>query len=79
MRFEQRNLINNHEVLNLFDIIFLRNVLIYFNTETKKRIIKNVLKNLQVGGFLIISMTEYIHDLENYGLNKIQSSIFQKV
>lgn len=79
MKFQQRNLMDSNQDLGLFDVIFLRNVLIYFNDNTKKDIIKNVLKNLKVGGYLIISLTEYIHDLHEYGLEKIQTSIFKKV
>jgi len=78
MRFDQRNLILPQNDLDLFDIIFLRNVLIYFNDETKDIIIRNILKNLKVGGHLIISLTEHIHNLEQYNLKKIDNSIFQK-
>jgi len=79
IHFEQKNLMEDQSNLGQFNIIFLRNVLIYFNEENKDKIIKNVLKNLKIGGYLIISLTEYIQDLESYNIKKIQSSIFQKV
>lgn len=79
IKFQTRNLIEEQNDLGKFDVIFLRNVLIYFNDETKEKIIKNVLKNLKTGGYLIISLTEYIHNLDIFGLEKVQSSIFQKV
>ncbi|XPV69917.1 MAG: CheR family methyltransferase [Halarcobacter sp.] len=79
MKFQQRNLIEEQGDLGLFDVIFLRNVLIYFDDETKEKIVKNVLKNLKRGGYLIISLTEHIYNLDKYGLQKVQSSIFQKV
>jgi chemotaxis protein methyltransferase CheR len=78
MKFIEKNLIYPQDDLGKFDIIFLRNVLIYFDNETKKKIIKNVLKNLKVGGYLIISLTEHIHELDQYGIKKVHSSIFQK-
>jgi len=78
MRFESRNLILPQEDLGLFDVIFLRNVLIYFNAEMKDTVLKNVLLNLKVGGYLIISLTEHIHNLEDYNLKKKHNSIFQK-
>lgn len=78
MRFLENNLLNPQNNLGMFDIVFLRNVLIYFDKETKKKIVHNVLKNLKVGGYLIISLTEHIHELEQYGIKKIHSSIFQK-
>ena len=77
--FQERNLINIQSDLGLFDIIFLRNVLIYFNDDMKEQIIKNVLNNLKVGGYLIVSLTEYIRDLDKYNLIKVDNSIYQKV
>lgn len=79
MDFQNRNLLDSHDSLGLFDIIFLRNVLIYFTEEIKDKIIKNIIQNLKVGGYLIVSVTEHIHELEKYNLEKIDSSIFKKV
>lgn len=79
INFDTRNLINRQDDIGSFDIVFLRNVLIYFNNKMKERILLNVLRNLKIGGFLIISLTEYIHDLEKYNLEKVHSSIFKKV
>lgn len=78
MQFFEKNLIEPQSNLGLFDIIFLRNVLIYFNLETKEKIIKNILRNLKPGGYLIISLTEHINNIDRFNLIKIQSSIFQK-
>lgn len=78
MKFQTRNLMENQSDLGLFDVVFLRNVLIYFNNETKEQIIKNVLSNVKVGGYLIISLTEHIHNPEKYNIKKVHSSIFQK-
>ena len=79
MKFEVRNLMENQKDIGLVDVVFLRNVLIYFNLDVKKHIIENVLTHLRVGGYLFISLTEHINDLNSYGLKKISSSIFQKV
>lgn len=79
IKFEERNLMEEQRDLPIFDIVFLRNVLIYFNTDNKRLIIENVMKNLKEGGYLIISLTEHIHDLKDLKLKKIDTSIFQKV
>ncbi|MEA3314232.1 MAG: protein-glutamate O-methyltransferase CheR [Campylobacterota bacterium] len=75
--------INNLTVLNssfgTFDIIFLRNVFIYFDTETKQKVLNNVLVNLKVGGYLIISLTENLDGLDIKDLKKYQTSIYQKI
>lgn len=79
MNFKEKNLMDIHNDLGAFDIIFLRNVLIYFDKETKIKIIKNVIANLKVGGYFFISLTEHIHDLNINNLEQVQSSIFKKV
>ncbi len=41
IQFRQINLNETPPNLGEFDVIFLRNVLIYFDVETKKRVVKN--------------------------------------
>lgn len=43
---------------NKFDIIFLRNVLIYFDDETRVRVIRNIEKHLAIPGFLFLGHSE---------------------
>lgn len=43
-----------------FDVIFLRNVLIYFNEETKKKVVEQLCSKLTDGGHLIIGHAEAI-------------------
>ncbi|HBD93618.1 MAG: hypothetical protein A2015_14830 [Spirochaetes bacterium GWF1_31_7] len=52
------NLINPMYFVSQFDYIFCKNVLIYFDSETQKKAIKNIMVNLKVGGFLFIGHTE---------------------
>ena len=44
-----------------FDCIFLKNVLIYFDTESKQAVVKNVIHSLAKGGYLVIGPTEGIY------------------
>lgn len=78
MHFIENNLLEPNSSLGEFDIIFLRNVLLYFSDETKELVIKNVISNLKVGGFLIISLTENINSVKLENLQQIQTSVFQK-
>ncbi|HOB94952.1 MAG TPA: CheR family methyltransferase, partial [Aquabacterium sp.] len=48
-----------------FDVIFLRNVLIYFDNEAKAEIVRRVLGRLKPGGVLYIGHAE---SLSNLGL-----------
>ncbi|TAK97680.1 MAG: SAM-dependent methyltransferase [Aquabacterium sp.] len=58
VRFGQLNLCQDIEPLGPFDVIFLRNVLIYFDNQTKRQVIDRVLSQLRVGGLFFIGMAE---------------------
>jgi chemotaxis protein methyltransferase CheR len=49
--------------LGQFDVIFLRNMLIYFDNENKKTIVENVIKLLKKGGYLFIGHSETLNNL----------------
>ncbi|MEH0862450.1 CheR family methyltransferase [Halobacteriovorax sp. DPLXC-1] len=51
--------------LDNFDIVFLRNVLIYFKKEDQKKVIANVAKTMKEGGVLILGESESINGLSN--------------
>jgi chemotaxis protein methyltransferase CheR len=78
VRFEQVNLkaqLPKH--LGLFDVIFLRNVLIYFDKETKQDVVKRVVSALKPGGHFFISHSETLHGL-TVDLQMIKPSIYKK-
>lgn len=56
--FHKHNLIETTARLDTFDIIFCRNVLVYFNQKTKKNVIENMLKHLVPDGFMVLGDTE---------------------
>ena len=57
-RFTELNLLNNYALLGKFDIIFCRNVLIYFSSEMKKDILERMGEILKPGGTLILGGSE---------------------
>lgn len=79
VKFETHNLLNEDRSLGLFDVIYLRNVLIYFDSHTKCKVINNVLSNLKVGGYLVIGLTESLESMKIKNLEKYQSSIYKKL
>ncbi|MBU0719951.1 protein-glutamate O-methyltransferase CheR [bacterium] len=79
MHFTENNLLEQNNYLGEFDIVFLRNVLLYFSDDTKEIVVKNVISNLKVGGFLIISLTENINSVKLKNLVQVRTSIFQKI
>lgn len=57
-RFTELNLLNSYSLLGKFDIIFCRNVLIYFSSEMKKDILERMAQLLKPGGTLILGGSE---------------------
>jgi len=64
--------------LGPFDIIFLRNVLIYFDLETKRHIIKQLVDKMQPDGYLFIGHSESLKDIHN-GLKSTIPTVYQKI
>jgi chemotaxis protein methyltransferase CheR len=48
-----------------FDIIFCRNVLIYFDVETKKQILSQLARTLKSGGYLTLGAAETMLNLSS--------------
>jgi len=68
VRFKQFNLLESFSEFGIFDIIFCRNVLIYFAEELKKEIISKIRDSLADGGVLFIGNYVLV-DLFNEGFN----------
>ena len=60
------------------DVIFLRNVLIYFDGEIRTRVLDNICRRLRPGGFLMTGHTEASHARRD-GLELVHPSIYRKV
>lgn len=52
------------EEIGMFDIIFLRNMLIYFDFQAKQAILTRILTRLKPGGLLFVSHSEGLHGLK---------------
>mgnify|MGYP001164625823 FL=1 len=60
-----------------FDLIFLRNVLIYFNPETKREVVNRVKSVLRPGGHLIVGHSESLNGVAD-GLETVMPSVYRK-
>ncbi|MGB5867773.1 MAG: protein-glutamate O-methyltransferase CheR [Arcobacteraceae bacterium] len=63
---------------NKFDVVFCRNVLIYFSVEDQNKILKKLFALLKIGGTLYIGHSENPHDLINYS-RRVGQNIFVKI
>ncbi len=75
--FRQFNLMEPFPFKRKMHIIFLRNVMIYFDKTTKKELIQKVYDVMEPGGYLFIGRTETI-DRNDTPFQMIQPSIFRK-
>ncbi|MFZ5896186.1 MAG: CheR family methyltransferase [Myxococcota bacterium] len=76
--FVQLNLMNErYELDGAFDIVLLRNALIYFPRERQLRIIERVHETLLPGGIFAVGLTETLHGV-GLPLQHVGSSIYLK-
>jgi chemotaxis protein methyltransferase CheR len=63
VRFQSLNLLDTYLSLGRFDIVFCRNVLIYFSGERKADILRRIHGTLRPGGYLILGASEGLTDI----------------
>jgi chemotaxis protein methyltransferase CheR len=78
VEFAQRNLASLDAFDDgMFDLIFLRNVIIYFDFPTKIKVLGDVLERLRPGGYLVVGHSESLHGM-NLELEMHSPSIYRK-
>lgn len=75
--FRKFNLMDPFPFKRKMHIVFLRNVMIYFDQDTKKKLIQKVYDAMEPGGYLFIGRTETL-DRSSTPFQLIQPSIFRK-
>ncbi len=79
INFIEYNLVKSKLPSELFfDVIFLRNVLIYFDKEVTSFIIKQLYNYLKPGGLLFLGLAESIPNSEKFKLKRLESSVYLK-
>ncbi len=63
VEFRELNLVRPWPALPRPDLVFLRNVMIYFDADTKKAILERVARVLRPGGYLLLGAAETTHNL----------------
>jgi len=78
VRVAYLNLMDSSYSLNMqFDIIFLRNTLIYFSPEVQAEVLTKVLDHLNTGGFLFIGHSESLVNMQ-LPIQSIAPSVYFK-
>ena len=77
VQFTQINLNGTLPQIGEFDVIFLRNVMIYFNQDTKRQVVARVLEKLRLGGHLIVGHAESLNGLSDR-VAPVMVSVYRK-
>jgi chemotaxis protein methyltransferase CheR len=76
--FNQLNLMQNWPMSGPFDVIFCRNVMIYFDKPTQKTLFENFYSKLSPSGYLIIGHSESMHGMDKKFKN-LGKTMYQKI
>lgn len=78
--FRRFNLLDSYALMGKFDIIFCRNVLIYFSSDVKARILNQFANALNPGGYLILGASESLTGLtDNFEMVRCNPGIIYKL
>lgn len=77
VRFESANLMQPLPDIGVFDVVFLRNVMIYFDNEKKLEIVQRVLPLIKPGGYLFTGHSESLSTL-NTGMRLLKPAIYAR-
>ena len=79
VEFKAQNLLDSYAALGKFDIVFCRNVLIYFSADVKRDILKRIHATLRPGGYLFLGASEALNGLpELYQMVQCSPGIIYK-
>lgn len=78
-RFQRLNLMDaQYPVDSDVDVIFCRNVLIYFDKPTQKAVLERLASHLRPGGFLVVGHSESMAGTGVQGLSQVSSTVFRR-
>jgi len=77
--FHQLNFMDDdYAVKDEFEVIFFRNVMIYFDKSTQEAVINKLCRNLKVGGYLFAGHSESLAGLD-IPVTSIGSAVYRKL
>ena len=67
-----------YDINETFDVVFCRNVLIYFDRETQEKVIQKLCTKIRTGGYLCIGHSESMSNMD-VPLTNIKPTIFKRI
>ena len=78
IKFRRLNFMeNNFDMEEPFEIIFCRNVIIYFDRETQERLLNKFCRHLIPGGYLVVGHSEILTNM-NIPLTRVCQTVYRK-
>ena len=74
VQFRPLNLLQDFTPLGLFDVVFCRNVLIYFDQATKIDVLERMARQLPDDGYLVLGAAETVVGLTGHASNRSPKS-----
>lgn len=79
VRFGRLNFMDNYyDIPETFDIVFCRNVLIYFDRETQEKVIQKLCDKLRPDGYFFLGHSESIMNMQ-VPLKQVKPTIFKRI
>lgn len=78
VRLRMLNLLGDWPMRGHFDVIFCRNVMIYFDSSTKDRLVERFAHQLQPGGYLYIGHSERVSGAATALLDPVGPTIYRR-
>ncbi|WP_379921919.1 CheR family methyltransferase [Erythrobacter sp. R86502] len=78
VRFRMLNLMEEWPMQSAFDVIFCRNVMIYFDAATKERLVERFAHQLRPGGYLYIGHSERVSGAASAMLEPVGPTIYKR-
>jgi chemotaxis protein methyltransferase CheR len=77
VRFSRHNLLDAAPANGDYDVILLRNVMIYFDAATKREVVARLLPQLRGGGYFLVSHSETLNGVSD-ALRLVQPAVYRK-
>ena len=68
---------DDYRIRDMFDVVFFRNVMIYFDRATQGRVINKICRNLVPGGYLFVGHSESLAG-SNIPVHPVHAAVFRK-
>ncbi|MFP4556683.1 MAG: CheR family methyltransferase [Bacteroidales bacterium] len=79
VRFGRLNFMDtSYDLSEMFDVVFCRNVLIYFDRETQEKVMQKLCMKLKSGGYFFLGHSESIMNMD-VPLKQVKPTIFKRI